>query len=124
MNDQRDPASAARSVATLRATLSAIDAQLTAGSLAADGLADLKSAIDDVRLRLWGALMTNDPQDYNGFRQRFRLRRATEICRGVATDLAQGALPRTHDELPGLGAAAHELATRITRAPEGHHPTA
>lgn len=106
--------SATHSVATLRSALSAIDSQLTAGSLAADGLADLKSAIDDVRLRLWGALMTSDPQDYNGFRQRFRLRRATEICLGVATDLAEGALPGTHDELPGLGVAARELATRIT----------
>ncbi len=109
--------SANHSVAALRDALSAIDTQLTAGSLGPDGLADLKSAIDDVRLRLWGALMTTDPQDYNGFRQRFRLRRATEICRGVATDLAAGALPRTHTELPGLGAAAHELASRITRAP-------
>jgi hypothetical protein len=106
-------ASASHSVEALRSALSAIDGQLTSGSLAADGLADLKSAIDDVRLRLWGALMTSDPQDYNGFRQRFRLRRATEICRGVATDLAAGALPRTHSELPGLGAAAHELANRI-----------
>jgi len=109
--------SATTSVDALRSALSAIDAQLTAGSLGSEGLADLKSAVDDMRLRLWGALMTNDPQDYNGFRQRFRLRRATEICRGVATDLAAGALPRTHAELPGLGAAAHDLATRITQAP-------
>lgn len=109
--------SASHSVAALRDALSAIDTQLTSGALAPAGLADLKSAIDDVRLRLWGALMTTDPQDYNGFRQRFRLRRATEICRGVATDLAEGALARTHPELPGLGAAAHELASRITRAP-------
>jgi hypothetical protein len=103
-------------VTALRSALSAIDAQLTSGALASDSLADLKSAVDDMRLRLWGALITKDPEDYNGFRQRFRLRRATEICRGVASDLDQGALPRTYDELPVLGAAARELATRITRA--------
>lgn len=114
--------SAAPSVTALRSALSAIDAQLNAGSLAADGLEDLKSAIDDVRLRLWGALMTSDPEDYNGFRQRFRLRRATEICRGVSIDLAQGSLPLTHTELPGLGQAAHELAARIPRNPRQSYP--
>lgn len=107
--------SPAHSVAALRDALLSIDANLTAGSLAPDGLADLKSAIDDLRLRLWGALMTSDPKDYNGFRQRFRLRRATEICRGVATDLAEGVLPRTHAELRGLGAAAQDLAKGIMR---------
>jgi len=109
--------SAAQSVATLRDALLSIDANLTAGSLGPDGLADIKSAIDDVRLRLWGALMASDPKDYNGFRQRFRLRRATEICRGVASDLAEGVLPRTHTELRGLGAAAQELAKGIMAGP-------
>lgn len=109
--------SAATSVATLQNELRYIEAKLTDGSLTPDGLADLKSAVDDVRLRLWGALLADQPADYDAFRQRFRINRAAEICRGVAADLQDGALPLVHPELQALAGAAIKLATRITAAP-------
>ena len=109
--------SAATSVATLQTELRYIEAKLTDGSLTQEGLADLKSAVDDVRLRLWGALLADQPADYDTFRQRFRINRAAEICRGVAADLQDGVLPLVHPELQALAGAAIKLATRITAAP-------
>ena len=44
--------------------------------LPSEGLADLKGAVDEVRIRLWGILMARDTSDYHGFTGRFRMRRA------------------------------------------------
>lgn len=114
--------SPADSVVTLQTELRYIDAKLTAGSLTPDSLADLKSAVDDVRLRLWGAILADHPTDYNTFRQRFRIQRAAEICRGVAADLQEGALPWTHAELQALAAAAAILTASITAGPRTLSP--
>ena len=109
--------SAAESVATLQTELRYIDAKLNDGSLLPAGLVDLKSAVDDVRLRLWGALLAEEPKDYNTFRQRFRIHRAMEICESVAADLLDGALPWTHPELQALAGAAANLARCIAAGP-------
>ncbi len=117
----REP-SAAASVAILQTELRYIDAKLTDGSLAPKGLADLKSAVDDVRLRLWGALIADQPADYATFRQRFRINRVAEICRGVAADLQASMLPWTHPELHTLAGAAAKLASSITAGPRASQP--
>jgi len=109
--------SAAVSVATLRTELRYIDAKLNDGSLSPESLAELKSAVDDVRLRLWGALLANTPEDYAAFRQGFRVIRATEICRGLVTDLEDGTLPWTHPELATLAEVAAQLAVCVTAGP-------
>jgi hypothetical protein len=103
-------------VTTLRESLRAIEGQLSRGVLPPDGMEDLKSAVDDVRLRLWGVLTAGNPEDYRIFRERFRLRRATEICRGLATDLDGGQFMATRPELAELATAAERLASRIRGA--------
>jgi transcriptional regulator with XRE-family HTH domain len=113
--------SAAASVATLQTELRNIDAGLTDGSLTPEGLADLKSAVDDVRLRLWGALIADQPADTT-FRQRFRITRVAEICRSVAADLQDGALPWSQPDLQTLAGVAGNLATRITAGPRASPP--
>ena len=45
--------------------------------------------------------------------ERFRLRRAKEICHGLEDDLRAGALNPRHEELRPLGQAASNLAGRI-----------
>lgn len=111
------------SVATLQGALRYIDAKLTEGTLTPDSLIELKSAVDDVRLRLWGALVAEHPSDYNTFRQAFRIQRAVEICGGVQADLQDGTLPWTHAELQTLGGVAASLAACIARgAPRGARP--
>jgi hypothetical protein len=103
-------------VATLNATLSAIEERLARGQTPVEGLEDFKSALDDVRLRLWGLLSAAGGDDYKGFQERFRIRRATEMSRGLGGDLRTGAISGRHRELAGLREAAHELAQSIERA--------
>lgn len=103
-------------VATLNATLAAIEGRLARGQAPVQGLEDFKSALDDMRLRIWGLLSAAGGDDYKGFQERFRIRRATEMCRGLSGDLRVGTVSGRHSELAGLGDAAAELGQSIERA--------
>ena len=103
-------------IATLNSTLRAIEVRLAGGQVPVDGLEDFKSALDDMRLRLWGLLSASGGGDYKGFQERFRIRRATEMCRGLGGDLGTRAISVRHPELGGLREAAVELARSIERA--------
>src|SRR4051812_20090502 len=103
-------------VAILNATLKAIESRLARGQAPVEGLEDFKSALDDMRLRLWGLLSAAGGDDFKGFQERFRIRRATEMCRGLSGDLGTGALSRRHAELTGLREAALDLGRNIDRA--------
>jgi hypothetical protein len=103
-------------IATLSATLGTIEATLAKGQEPVDGLEDFKSALDDVRLRLWGLLSAAGGDDYKGFQERFRIRRATELSRGLGGDLRTGAISGRHRELAGLREAAMELTQCIEQA--------
>ena len=105
-------------VAILNATLKAIESRLARGQLPVEGLEDFKSALDDMRLRLWGLLSAAGGNDYRGFQERFRIRRATEMCRGLSGDLRVGSVSGRHDELSALLAAAAELGKSIDLAQE------
>ena len=54
-------------VATLNSTLRAIEVRLALGKAPVEGLEDFKSALDDMRLRLWGLLGTAGGDDYKNF---------------------------------------------------------
>ena len=105
-------------VAVLNSTLTAIEGRLARGPAPVEGLEDFKSALDDMRLRLWGLLSAARGDDYRGFQERFRIRRATEMCRGLSGDLRGGGVSGRHAELPGLHAAAGELGKSIDQARE------
>lgn len=110
-----DP-SFAQHVASLNATLSMIEATLARGDAGVERLEDVKSALDNIRLRLWGLLSAAGGDDYQGFQERFRIRRATEMSRGLGGDLRTGALSARHRELAGLKEAAAELTQSIEQA--------
>ncbi|MGZ8397994.1 MAG: hypothetical protein ACXWWN_03045 [Gemmatimonadales bacterium] len=103
-------------IATLNTTLSDVERRLAQGQAAVQELEDFKSALDDVRLRLWGLLSAAGGDDYKGFQERFRIRRATEMSRGLGGDLRTGAMSGRHRELAGLKEAASELAQSIEQA--------
>jgi hypothetical protein len=103
-------------VATLNSTLREIEVRLARDQEPVEGLEDFKSALDDMRLRLWGLLSAAGGDDYKGFQERFRIRRATEMCRGLSGDLGTGALSRRHVELTGLREAAVDLGRSVERA--------
>jgi hypothetical protein len=101
-------------MATLNSTLRAIEVRLALGRAPVEGLEDFKSALDDMRLRLWGLLGAAGGD--KGFQERFRIRRATEMCRGLGGDLRSGSVSGRHTELAALREAATELGTSIERA--------
>jgi hypothetical protein len=103
----------------IRATLQSIESRLRRGDVPPDGLADLKSAIDDARLRVWAALSATGAADAEAVLLRFRLRRATEICTNMLRDLQGETLGQNQRELMELGGAAQQLAERITRLIRG-----
>jgi len=81
-----------------------------------EGLQDLKSAVDDVRLRLWAVLMEATSAGERDFGERFRLRRATEILQGILGDAEARRLKLTSKEAAELGVVARELGRRVTGA--------
>src|SRR5262245_24519826 len=103
----------AEEVAAFNAVLEAIESRVVKGDVPREAIADFKSSVDELRLRLWNVLSTGSANDYRAFQERFRLRRAKEICRGLEDDLQAGALSPRHEELRPLGEAAGSLAGRI-----------
>ena len=81
-----------------------------------EGLQDLKSAVDDVRLQLWGVLMSSSAQGDKDFGERFRLRRTAEILQGILRDVEAGELKLTSKEAAELGVVARDLGKRVTGA--------
>lgn len=88
----------------------------TAADLPQEGIADLKTAVDDIRIRLWGVLMAGDSRDYLGFAGRFRMRRAAECCRGIEEDLTGRRIAADSLEAKMLFAAARQLSNRLDPA--------
>jgi hypothetical protein len=103
-------------IATLNSTLSAIEARVARGPVPVEGLEDFKSALDDMRLRLWGLLSAAGGDDYKDSRERFRIRRATEMCRGLGGDLRTATISGGPQELGKLREAAVELAQSVEQA--------
>jgi len=100
-------------VATLSAMLDTLEDRVAHKDLAAPGLEELKSALDDLRLRAWSLLMATNSDDPHGFQERFRTHRGTEMCRALSTDLRSGKLSGRQPDLPALGTAARDLSAAV-----------
>jgi hypothetical protein len=103
-------------MSTLNSTLRAIEVRLALGRAPVESLEDFKSSLDDMRLRLWGLLGAARGDDSRAFQERFRIRRATEMCRGLSGDLRSGAVSGRHQELARLQEAAGEMEQSIEHA--------
>ena len=101
------------SVVTLRSALETVDAQLANGTRPPERVEDIKAAIDEIRFRLWGVITASGPGEYQAFRERFRLRRATEIAQGLAADFADGRIASTHREMSDLREALQHLLAAL-----------
>ena len=87
-------------------------------NLSPDGLEELKRAVDDMRMRIWGVLMAENSEDYRGFTDRYRLRHAAESLLALVADVDTGALRLGHHEAAGLAAAVGELGKRLGKIPK------
>ena len=103
-------------VASLNAMLDTAEDQVARGNPSAPGLAEFKSALDDLRLRTWSLLTVANADDPHGFQERFRTHRGAEMCRALTTDLQTGKLSSRPPDLPALGAAARDLAAAVKEA--------
>ncbi len=103
-------------VATLSDMLNTLEAGVKPGDPGAAGLAEFKSALDDLRLRTWSLLSAVNADDPHAFQERFRAHRGTEMCRALATDLRTGRLRSGQPDLPALGDAAKELLGAVKEA--------
>ena len=103
-------------VSTISSTLRTLEQQVADGERDAPGLEDLKSALDDLRLRAWGLLMATSESDYAGFQERFRIRRTREMCTAMSSDIRAGKFNRKNPELPGVAQAAREVAQAVEEA--------
>jgi hypothetical protein len=75
-----------------------IEAEVAAGTIPSEGMEDFKRAIDEARMRIWAVLMSAGDADPVAYLERFRLRRAIEICRAIHRDLDEGAMNAGHAE--------------------------
>lgn len=105
-------------LSNLQTTIIGLARQLdVASALPPQGLEDLKSALDDARLRLWGVLVAANSEDYQAFADRFRMRRAAEMCRSLAEDAQNGRLRLGSHEAGELAASVRTLSQRLGAAP-------
>ena len=104
-------------VATLSTMLNTLEGQVTVGGdLSTPGVAEFKSALDDLRLRTWSLLTAANADDPHAFQAQFRTHRGTEMCRALSTDLRTGKLSGRQPDLPALGAAARDLSAAVKEA--------
>jgi hypothetical protein len=100
-------------VASIRATLYAIESELDRGRIPPEALHDFKAAVDDIRLRVWNIMAASRSHDYPEALERFRIRRAIDISRSVAEDLRSGEVQADHPELTELRRQAAFLMAAI-----------
>jgi hypothetical protein len=104
-----------KDVSALRAMLTSIDGHLQRAGSAPEGLEDLKGAIDNLRTSVWAILSAGRSSNYKVSVERFRLRRATDVFRGLIKQIDAGEVIAMHPEHPELQLLAQQLVERIGR---------
>ena len=105
----------AKQMGNIKAVLESIETHVARGRVSPETLAAVKSSVDEVRLRLWAIMSAASSGEYENFVQRFRLRRATEINRGLADDIGAGKAGSGHAEFKALGEATGVLVAALNQ---------
>ena len=100
-------------LARLNIALQALETRATPATTPVGELSEVKRALDDLRLRVWALLKAPHDQNPASFEQRFRIRRATELCVRITADLRTGLLDPSHPEFADLWIAAMDLSQAI-----------
>jgi hypothetical protein len=102
-------------VAQLRQQLTTVDAQLAKSGENAEGLEDLKAAVDNLRTSVWAVLSASRTSNYPEFITRFRLRRSIDILKQVLGDLEGASGKALHSEHSEMQILMQQLNERIGR---------
>jgi hypothetical protein len=97
----------------MRTILQGLEARLDAGEVAPESLPEFKSMVDEIRLRVWGLLTAAGTEEPRAAAERFRLRRAAELCRALTTELGAGSVGLGYPEWPEVQRAAAGLQAAI-----------
>jgi hypothetical protein len=103
-------------LARLNIALQGLETRATRASMPVEQLSDVKRALDDLRLRVWALLKAPHDQHPETFEERFRVRRATELCSRLTGDLRAGLLNPQHSEFADLWIATKDLSLAIPTA--------
>jgi hypothetical protein len=102
-------------LAALNAAIQTIPVSTENGDAVPD-LEAVKRGLDDARLGLWARLQGAHADDVTAFEERFRVRRALELCTRLTTDLRIGIMNPAHPEFADLWIATVELSQAIQAA--------
>ena len=100
-------------LANMRRILEGLEARLDAGEVPPEGLPEFKSTVDELRLRVWSLLTAAGSESPRNTAQRFRRRRAAELCRSLTHELRADSLDSAHPEWPEVQQAAEQLRAMI-----------
>lgn len=106
-------------IVELRSRLGTIDSQLMRAGMAPEGLEDLKAAVDSLRNNVWAILSASRSSNYHVNVERFRLRRAIEITKGLSAEIEAGSMKSLHPEHSELQIVLQQLNERIGRLRQG-----
>jgi hypothetical protein len=81
-----------------------------------EAVRDLGLAVGNVRRSTWAVLTSAHSDNYENFLARLRVRRATETCEEVLSDLYADTVPATAPGLDLFQAALRELARACQEA--------
>ncbi len=103
-------------IGNLQIAVTAFERQLgTLEKVPTAGLEEIKTAVDEVRLRIWTVLMAQNSKNSQEYLDRFRLRRAAENLHLLAFDVDAGRLNVTQKEADELVKAIEEVEKRLRR---------
>ncbi len=103
-------------IGNLQIAVTAFERQLGAlEEVPTPGLEEVKTALDDLRLRIWTVLMAQNSENSQEYLDRFRLRRAAENLQLLAFDVDAGRLQVTQKEADELITAIEELQKRLKK---------
>ncbi len=103
-------------IGNLQIAVTAFERQLGAlEEVPTAGLEEVKTALDELRLRIWTVLMAQNSENSQEYLDRFRLRRAAENLQLLAFDVDAGRLKVTQKEADELVKAIAEVEKRLRR---------
>ena len=106
-------ASVPEELTRMRIILQDLEGRLEAGEVPPEGLPEFKSTVDEIRLRVWALLTAAGSEAPRAVAERFRLRRAAEFCRALASELSAGHLGSGHPEWSEVQQTATNLSAAI-----------